>query len=251
NAPVHTYTSSGAFPVELTIRYPGGTHASASTTVTAVTPLVLNGTSALTTEVGRPAVIPSTVSGGLAPYTYDWRNLPVGCTDQNASSLSCTPTSLGAFPVVETVTDPLGTTESANLVWVVVAELSVRAVVESNATGSCADPSQATVGLAASPSGGVAPFTYRWTGPGGAVRNGANAVWTVAAPSTATFNLTATDSLGVTANATVSIPTSVPSCGTTGAAAPGALALAVGAFVGVVLIAGGATFVWLRRRPRS
>jgi YVTN family beta-propeller protein len=47
-------------------------------------------------------------SGGTGDYGYAYSGLPPGCTNQNTSSLSCSPGALGSFTVNVTVTDSDG-----------------------------------------------------------------------------------------------------------------------------------------------
>jgi hypothetical protein len=67
-------------------------------------------TSAGTVSVGVGVVLTLTVglTGGIAPYEFFWQGLPPGCVSANSTSLSCTPSSVGVFPVAVIVTDHTG-----------------------------------------------------------------------------------------------------------------------------------------------
>jgi hypothetical protein len=69
--------------------------------------------------VGSTTILQTTVSGGSGVFTYVYTHLPSGCTSQNKSSLSCTPTATGTFNVTVTVTDTFGRTTSSSTSFVV------------------------------------------------------------------------------------------------------------------------------------
>ncbi|MGA8424334.1 MAG: PQQ-binding-like beta-propeller repeat protein [Thermoplasmata archaeon] len=54
-----------------------------------------------------------TATGGLPPYTYFYTGLPTPCVSANSSSLVCTPTETGTFPINVQVTDSNGTIVNA------------------------------------------------------------------------------------------------------------------------------------------
>ena len=248
-APSHTYLAPGRFPVSLTIEYPGGTQGNASTVVSVVEPLSLSAPSSLVTEVGRTVSINATVTGGLAPYSFDWQGLPAACPRANLSDLSCAPTAAGDYAIGVDVTDVLGTTETTNLLLSVANPPTVHAVVATNRTGTCSDPQNATVGVAATASGGVAPLTYSWSGPGGRTSSAANAVWTIAPSGPASFTVLVTDALGGSANSSVTVTPGLPECATSGStplAGAGAWFVAAGA-IGLLAVAV-SLVLWRRRR---
>jgi hypothetical protein len=49
-----------------------------------------------------------TVSGGAAPYTFDWTSVPPGCSAGNHSSWPCTESQTGTFPISVLVHDTSG-----------------------------------------------------------------------------------------------------------------------------------------------
>lgn len=64
-------------------------------------------------DVGQTTVLSASVSGGVAPYTFLWTGLPLGCTSLNTPTLSCTPTTPGSYSPSVSVTDANGFTTSS------------------------------------------------------------------------------------------------------------------------------------------
>lgn len=56
-------------------------------------------------EVGTPMVFYVFVSGGIPPLTEAYTGLPTGCSSSSVTVLNCTPTKVGNYTVVVTVTD--------------------------------------------------------------------------------------------------------------------------------------------------
>ncbi len=73
--------------------------------------------SATSTDVttGSSTTLTVVVTGGSGTYRYAYSGLPTGCAGSNASSITCTPTAAGLFPVTVVVTDTLGVATSAQL----------------------------------------------------------------------------------------------------------------------------------------
>ncbi|MCI4340386.1 MAG: hypothetical protein L3J73_03865, partial [Thermoplasmata archaeon] len=60
-------------------------------------------------EEGKPLTLTASVFGGsTGPFTYSWSGLPTGCGSSNTAQLVCTPSEVGQFQVVATVTTPQG-----------------------------------------------------------------------------------------------------------------------------------------------
>ncbi len=101
--------------------------APAGTATSATARIQFQGAPAVLTFGAHPAQIETkhttylnaSVSGGVAPYTYQYFNLPAGCATANLSSLSCTPTTAGNYTVTVVVTDSHGLAAGAQLVLTV------------------------------------------------------------------------------------------------------------------------------------
>jgi len=59
-------------------------------------------------SAGSSIALTVDVSGGTAPFTYNYTGLPTGCASQNSSVLTCTPQVPGPYVVRVTVTDADG-----------------------------------------------------------------------------------------------------------------------------------------------
>ena len=115
-------------------------------------------------DVGQAVNLQTTpLSMGSGGDTYSWSVTPngLGCGASTATTLACDPTATGSYQVNVTVTDSLGQlATSGNLTYVVYPDLSVtapspnRSVVE---TGG-------SVTFTVHPTGGLAPYTYSWSG---------------------------------------------------------------------------------------
>jgi YVTN family beta-propeller protein len=88
--------------------------------------------------LGNATSFTASTSGGVPPLSYVYAGLPGGCPTQNASLLSCTPTSTGTFNVTVTVTDEHGGSAHAS------ATLTVAAAGGSGA-GASSSPSLSSV----------------------------------------------------------------------------------------------------------
>jgi len=61
-----------------------------------------------TISLGATSVLTTTTSGGSPPFSYEYADLPMGCSTLNSSSLTCTPTQSGTFSVLVAVTQASG-----------------------------------------------------------------------------------------------------------------------------------------------
>ncbi|HEY6238934.1 MAG TPA: PKD domain-containing protein, partial [Thermoplasmata archaeon] len=119
----YEFTAGGDFTVTMTVHDSVGSSAGATQLISVqyVAPLVV----LLTADRGRVTLgdtvrLNGVVSGGRAPYQYDWSGLPMGCTPPSGPELTCTPAETGTFNVSLRVMDGSGATASgATLVEVV------------------------------------------------------------------------------------------------------------------------------------
>jgi hypothetical protein len=111
-------------------------------------------------DLGTSVTLTVNVIGGFRPYNFSYSGLPTGCRSANTSVLSCTPTETGTFPVTVNVTDSSGNETTATVSLSVGPGLSLVSFV--------ALPSSTSVGqrtlLSVTVAGGVAPYSYVYTG---------------------------------------------------------------------------------------
>ncbi len=193
-------TSGGPFTVTVTVTDSSSPVQSAvKQTSLSVTPSSSGGptvtlaASPASITLGSSATFTASATGGTAPYTYAYTQLPPGCTTTNAASLTCTPTLAGTYTVLVTVTDSASKTSSANAVLTVTSSSVGSPVI----SAFSASPNPITVGemttFSVVAQGGTPPYTYTYTG----LPAGCSSV------STATFNCTPTVSGIFTVNVTV------------------------------------------------
>ncbi|MFT3886411.1 MAG: choice-of-anchor L domain-containing protein [Flavobacteriales bacterium] len=94
------------------------------------------------------------VSGGTAPYTYNWSTSPAQST--------ATAGNLGAGTYTVTITDSKGCSTTASTT---IAQPAALAVTGTISPALCQGAGNGAID--ASVSGGTAPYTYAWSGPGG------------------------------------------------------------------------------------
>ncbi|HMT30053.1 MAG TPA: SprB repeat-containing protein, partial [Bacteroidia bacterium] len=131
------------------------------------------------------------VSGGTAPYTYNWSN---GSTTQNL-------TGVGAGNYTVTVTDLLGCTSTTSSVSISGPAAALTSSV--NAITNVACRNVATGAITINVSGGTSPYTYLWS-------NGA-LTQNISSLAAGTYSVTITDSHGCTSveSSTITQPAAV------------------------------------------
>jgi hypothetical protein len=63
---------------------------------------------------GQSINLQTNANGGTLPYTYSYTGLPSGCSSQDSSGFSCTPSSTGNYNVQVSVTDAHGNQTTSN-----------------------------------------------------------------------------------------------------------------------------------------
>lgn len=156
---------------------------SANDAVTVAQPSLLS-SSALASDAscngGSDGTVDLSVSGGTAPYTYNWSN--------GASSQDLTDVPAGAYSVV--VYDANGCSDIA---LASVSEPSAIALTTSSTDASCGSATDGSIDLTVS--GGNAPFSYSWS-------NGATTE-DLSSVAAGTYSVTVTDASGCTSNKSV------------------------------------------------
>lgn len=177
-----------------------------SFTITVAQGVMANGLNLLCNG-GNNAWITNEVRGGQQPYSYSWTGPGAySATTDDVSGLS-------AGTYVFTVTDAIGCSTSRTYSVTQPAPF-VSAIVGNNAGGgfniSCTGGSNGST--SGSITGGNAPLSYSWTGPGGYSANTPN----VSGGLAGTYNLAVTDAFGCTFNTSIVLtqPTVLSNVGT-------------------------------------
>jgi len=107
--PTFVFTTAGNFSVQLNVSDAAAHTAANRLVVEVVNALALHlGVNAGSGVAPLSLVLTAGVTGGLAPYSFDWGGLPTGCTAVNQAVLHCNATAAGNFTPTVTVTDRLG-----------------------------------------------------------------------------------------------------------------------------------------------
>lgn len=148
---------------------------------------------------GAPIVLTSSATGGTTPYTYAWAGPnSYSSSMQNPTSFNATPAATGAYTV--TVTSNGGCVGSATKSVAV----NVGPSIIANANTPVCQGSN--VVLTSTTTGGIAPYTYLWTGPNNFASTLANPIpfpGTLAA--SGTYTVTVTDGNGCTATSSKAV----------------------------------------------
>jgi hypothetical protein len=203
-------TQPGTFPVKASVTDSGGDVATTASVLLTVVgdPYVASFLSTpATTDVGLPVDLTVDVSLGLGPYTYLYSDLPTGCTSANLTSLACTPTGAGTFPVQVAVNDSDGVVATAHVTVTVNADPSVTSLT---ANHSVLDVGMA-LGVTTVATGGTGGLEYAYTGlpTGCPVSTAATVDCVPTANGTWTVGVTVTDALGKTATSFTVVTTNV------------------------------------------
>jgi uncharacterized repeat protein (TIGR01451 family) len=144
---------------------------------------------------GTTGAINVTVSGGTAPYTYQWSGASTATTEDL--------TNIGAGTYNLTITDAKGctTTQSVTLLQPVAALAAGNVKTDINCFGGTTGSINVTV------TGGTAPYTYQWSGASTATTEDLTNI------GAGTYKLTITDAKGCTTtqSVTISQPTAITS----------------------------------------
>jgi DNA-binding beta-propeller fold protein YncE/PKD repeat protein len=168
-------------------------------------------------DVGVRTSILLGFTGGAGPSSISYSGLPGSCTSGNVTELNCTPTLAGSYTIQATVTDSLGSNDSATTVLSVSPSLQVEIVQDSLPQGEV-DLGNET-NFSASVAGGSATYNYSWQFGDSSIGWGKNVEHTYATTGVYLVTLTIVDSGGGVSSATSSI-TVVPRPSATVVATP-------------------------------
>ncbi|SDV99783.1 Por secretion system C-terminal sorting domain-containing protein [Flavobacterium degerlachei] len=135
---------------------------------------------------GNDGAVKANVSGGTAPYTYQWAGSPTGDGTDSVTGLTA-----GTYGL--TVTDANGCVSTSSVTITEPALLVATAVVNVNVTCNGLFDGEAT----AAATGGTAPYTYLWSNAATTAR--------ISGVASGTYNVTATDANGCTSASSVTI----------------------------------------------
>lgn len=187
-----TNLAAGAYNVTVTDN--NGCTANSSYTITAPLAISLNTTATnISCNGGNTGAISLTVSGGYAPYTYNWGG---GITTQNRSNLVA-----GTYSV--TVTDTRSCSASTS---VTVTQMPAVSVTVTPSNVACNGGTNGAITTTVS--GGTSPYSFNWGG-GVTTQNRTNL-------SAGSYTVSVSDNLGCTAsgNATITEPAAISASST-------------------------------------
>jgi len=111
-----------------------------------------------TLDLGMSTTFTTVISGGAAPFTYQYSSLPGGCLSANRSTLYCEPTSLGTAVTEVEVTDATHEEVTANRTITVSPALSSPTLTSNRSIVTVGIPFSLTVNV----SGGSPPLRYAY-----------------------------------------------------------------------------------------
>ena len=184
----------------------------ASLTIIRVSPLVISAFAAAPNPVvaNHKTFLNTTATGGIGTLSYAYTGLPAGCITADTPSLSCTPSSAGAFAVTVFVNDSDLHTVTASLT------LTVNPVTLPTISAFTASPNPILVGQAThvdvSASGGIGTLSYAYSGlpPGCATVNTPSLTCVPTAIGAFDVRVFANDTASQSANATTTLTVSAP-----------------------------------------
>lgn len=200
-------TVTGAFAVNVTVTPPLGQSVERSASLAVFPPVQLS-SAGLTlapavVDIGHSVRIGLTVVNGTGPFRYTYTGLPHGCSSQNTSNLSCTPTVAGEFAISGSVTDPRSEAVRANATLDVNPSPLLNSAV---AAPAVVDLGEGTV-LSINASGGSGSLAYRYLDlPPGCVSADLPSIGCTSTESgTFLIGIEVTDATGTSANASLEL----------------------------------------------
>jgi PKD domain-containing protein/fibronectin type III domain protein len=250
-----TFPNAGVFNVSVTVTDSIGLRSSTTFTLNVAPAPKLLQVSATpgATDVGLPVTVDASVTGGVAPYSLRYLDLPSSCPSVDVFAFVCAPSAVGTYPIRLLLTDSLGISALGATTLTVNPPLTVGRFAAS------ADPAStnSTILLTVSPTGGTPPLGFQFPGaPSGcaiAGPNGSEISCRFSSPGSYFLSATVNDSVGASVSTSLSLlvlstPSQSPSHSSGANAVP---AWFLPATVGLLIaILGGVAWILLRgRRP--
>lgn len=191
-------------------------------------------------DAGESITIATDASGGTAPFTYVYRELPTGCGGASAATFTCEPAA-GTYQTTVTISDAIGATNSETHVFVVAPALGL----ELAGPNSTQIDLGGSVTVSALPIGGTFPYRWAYTGlpPGCASQNASNLTCTPAVSGSFSVTVTLSDAAGERSSVVLAMSVSSPQ-----SAWP---TLLLGSAAVVALVAAAVLLLRRRRRRRD
>ena len=112
------------------------------------------------TDVGLNIAFAITASQGTGLFSYSYQGLPPGCSSSNTPSLSCTPSSSGAYLIEVSATDEAGGIATSSVAVTVNPDLSITSFSPSASSIGLGNETTLTVSVL----GGTRPYSYQYSG---------------------------------------------------------------------------------------
>src|SRR5947208_1369707 len=112
------------------------------------------------TDVGLKIAFAITASQGTGLFSYSYQGLPPGCSSSNTPSLSCTPSSSGAYLIEVSATDEAGNIATSSVAVTVNPDLSITSFSSSASSIGLGNETTLTVSVL----GGTKPYSYEYSG---------------------------------------------------------------------------------------
>jgi hypothetical protein len=260
-----TPTAAGEFPIVLTLSDAVGraVNESAVLQVAASPSVSAFSLSPSTIDLSQSTAITIGVTGGVGPFAYGYPTLPLGCTSQDSSRLSCTPGGVGTFAIASDAVDSLGMRATATGSLTVNTWPSIASFTTATPNSAVGD----TVTFRTVATGGTGNLAYTYVGLPTGCTGGNAAVLTCSPTFAGTYSTTVTilDAVGgnSTSEAVVlrvaaaptspGIPNQPPThSGSTGENSLFTVAFTTGVLVGLLALAGvGGVLAWRARVQRE
>src|SRR6266568_1705573 len=191
----HSYATKGTFTVTLTVKDANTNTVTASHTIAVgSSPLIPSITfTPSSPTAGKPVSFSGSATGRTSPYTFTWTFGDTGTG--SGASVSHTYAVKGSYTVTLTVKDANGSTQSTSQTVLVVGQPLAVSIICGTATAG------KPVTCTATPTGGTAPYTFRWS-VDGTTQPSTLATFTTTFPTKGSHTVVATVTDGNVASAT-------------------------------------------------